>query len=96
MSWPSEVLHEEVRVVLLGGTALHLDLPVAHLILKPKIAYGKMLHAAHAPPGRHRPGGRGVAIDPQTRRLPELVQDVLDELAFLDRCRHCDQLGFRA
>eukprot|EP00972_Heterocapsa_arctica_P101070 14896128-Heterocapsa_arctica.AAC.1 len=55
-----------------------------------------MLHAAHVPPCHYRPSGGGVAVDPQTRRLTKLIQDVLDELSFLDRSRHRDQLGFRA
>eukprot|EP00972_Heterocapsa_arctica_P088157 12999389-Heterocapsa_arctica.AAC.1 len=73
--WPGKVLREEVGIVLLRLDALHLDLAVAQLVLEPKITYGEMFHPAYSPPGHHRPNGRGVTVDSQTRRLPELVQD---------------------
>eukprot|EP00972_Heterocapsa_arctica_P078983 11646922-Heterocapsa_arctica.AAC.1 len=34
-----------------------------------------MFHASNAPPRHHCAGSGGVAVDPQARRLAQLVQD---------------------
>eukprot|EP00972_Heterocapsa_arctica_P070316 10387248-Heterocapsa_arctica.AAC.1 len=72
MPWPGEALREDVGVVFLDSDALQFYLAVAQLVLKSKITQGEMFHSPHAPPGHHRPGGRGVAEDSQMCCLPQL------------------------
>eukprot|EP00972_Heterocapsa_arctica_P015686 2310148-Heterocapsa_arctica.AAC.1 len=90
-----EELGEQVRVVRIGPDLLNHQASGSQFVLEPKLTDREVLEPSDFPPCHDCPRRGRIAVHAQGGWLPNLVEEVLQELPLLDRHAHRQELRLR-